>query len=322
MTGPVIIAASAVMQRALDLARRFAPTGMPILLVGPTGTGKEVMAQAIHRWSGVPGALVDIDCGSLPTGMAASVLFGHRRGSFTGAIDSMPGLLEQAHHGTLFLDELSSLPPEGQAVLLRVLETGESRRVGEQSKRHLALRLVAAIQHGPGGGAFGLREDLYQRLAGGIIHLPALSSRREDIWPLALLFATRLGRSLSLPTKALLESRAWPGNVRELRHTIERATHIGKESVLDTAAVAEAFDDRGANENNSELPSPQLPLGEECSRAELELLCQAHDGHAASMAAALGVSRATLYRRLARVGLRLRYGIGRNQEILMRNLGI
>lgn len=304
---PVIVAESAAMQRAVHMARRLAPSRIPVLLVGATGTGKEVLAQAIHRWSGRRGPLVDVDCGALPPGMAVAELFGHRRGAFTGALDSTPGLVEQAQHGTLFLDELSSLTLEGQAALIRTLETGEVRRMGDRGKVRVDLRLVAAVQDSVDALRVEgrLREDLYQRLAGAIIHLPTLQARWEDLLPLARHLAAQEGRSICDAVVGLLERHSWPGNVRELRHVIMRAASLTDSRTLGADVVAEALD---VNQVTGRHPStrpvrPGSGVSEEI-QALIEL-CRVHAGKPKPIAVALGLSRATLYRKLRRLGLRL-----------------
>lgn len=297
-----IIAVSPSMRRAVELARTYAATPLPVLLVGPTGTGKEVLAQAIHRWSGRPGALVDVDCGALPAGTIVNELFGHRRGAYTGAVDSEPGLLEQAHGGTLFLDELGSLPPAGQAVLLRALETGEVRRIGEAAKRRVSVRLLAAMQQLPGAGPDPMiRADLLQRLGGGIIRLLPLCQRPEELMPLAQRFAAEQGRCLRAEVRAVLLAYCWPGNVRELRHVIARALALQAVGAVGAAAVAEAVD-AGVGLDDLTSSTADGAAGE---RARLVHLCGVHGGRIEPIAAALGVSRATAYRRLRHHGIRL-----------------
>ncbi len=302
--GPTIVAVSAGMKRAVELARRFAATDVPVLLIGETGTGKEVLAQAIHRWSGRAGDLVDVDCGALPPGMVVAELFGHRKGAYTTAVDSVPGLVERAHRGTLFLDELASLPPEGQGALLRVLETGDVRRVGDHAKVRVSVRLVAAMQESRGHvvGHHQLRPELYHRLAGTVITIPPLRHRPEDLFPLARWLANGHQRGLAPSATRLLELHRWPGNVRELRHVIARAVSLTEARELDGEAVAEALDLGGAPlARRPERPQPVL------IRERSILLARYRDceGDTDLMAAVLGVSRATLYRRIQRAGLRI-----------------
>jgi DNA-binding NtrC family response regulator len=298
----VIVAESVSMRRAVTIARRFALTNLPVLLVGETGTGKEVIAQAIHRWSGRTGELVDVDCGALSSGMVVAELFGHRRGAYTTAVDSMPGLVEQANRGTLFLDELTSLAPEGQAALLRVLETGEVRRVGDRTKQRVDLRLVAAVQpEGEGNGLGSLRSDLFHRLAGTVIHLSALRSRPDDLFPLANHFASLHGRRVAPVAAGILEHHDWPGNVRELRNVVGRAVFLTDAPTIGSEAIAEALD-FDAHQLSASNGDSDLML----KHREMLELCRRHAGRPDAIALELGVSRATLYRRLRDAGISLR----------------
>jgi len=301
-----IVAESPGMRRAVAAARRLAPLGVPILLVGATGTGKEVLAQAIHRWSGLRGNLVDINCGALPAGMAVAELFGHRRGAFTTAIDSTRGLIEDANQGTLFLDELASLPPDGQASLLRMLETGEFRRIGEAKKTRVEVRLIATVPDTVVQLRYDgrLREDLYQRLATGIIHLPRLRDRQEDLLPLARHFALQESKLVADSIIGLLEQYSWPGNVRELRNVIVRAAALSDSRTLAAESIAEALDAgpriAGSSDQGHAIRSGH-GLPEEIR--ELADLCRVHHGKSEAIAAVLGISRSTLYRKLRRLGL-------------------
>ena len=228
---------------AVELARRFAPTELPILLIGATGTGKELLAQHIHRWSGRAGKLVDVNCAAIPQEIADSILFGHRRGAFSGAVESRVGLLEDADGGTLFLDELCSLPLSVQAKLLRVLETGEVRRVGETATRGARFRAICATQMRldarVAAGAFRL--DLLQRLGGVRIELPPLARRGGDVLLLAHVFAAAAGRRIGPDGEGVLVSHDWPGNVRELRSVVERARWLTHEAVLGALVLADAI---------------------------------------------------------------------------------
>ena len=287
-----LIGDSLLWTRAVSLAERYAPTRLPILLVGATGTGKEVLAQHIHRLSRRAGEFVDVNCAALPREMIESLLFGHCRGAFTGASDDGVGLITQAGGGTLFLDELSSLPPEGQAKLLRVLETGELRRLGDHRKQRVDFRVIGAVQAEESlvdGGL--LRSDLYHRVASVVIRLPRLRERPEDLGLLAGHFAARHGHTIAVDALPLLREHDWPGNVRELRAVIDRATVLADEHQILACHLVEALHGFG-------------PGDAEARRALLGL-CRRHDGDRDALARAVGVSRATLYRRLKAAGIRL-----------------
>lgn len=305
---PPLLGVSIAMRRVVALGRQFAPTALPILIVAPTGCGKELLTQHIHYWSGRMGELVDINCAALPEHLIESELFGHDAQAFTGARQAKPGLIEVAHSGTLFLDEISSLPLLLQPKLLRVLETGEVRRVGETAKRRVNVRVVAAAQEDLGdrmtAGAF--RRDLCQRLAGVVLVVPPLAERAEDVVPLAAHFCALHGRRLEAGTEQVLASYPWPGNVRELRQVIDRAACLSDDPVLSIAAVCEAIDagalvlrPSGADANGSDAHP-------ETDRRQLIALCDAHGYDAQRIAAALGIGRTALFERFKAVGLSLR----------------
>jgi len=237
-----LVAESEAMKCALDLVSRVAGHRTTVLITGPRGTGKEVIAQAIHRAS--PRAartFVAVNCAAIPDALMESELFGHAKGAFTGASSDRPGLFEEAEGGTLLLDEIGDLPLALQAKLLRVLQENEIRRVGEQRTRRLDVRLIAAtakdLARETAAGTF--RADLFDRLNVVHITLPPLAARREDIAPLARYFAERLSRrlaravTLSPATLSWMEQQPWPGNVRELEHALERAAVISGASVLE-----------------------------------------------------------------------------------------
>jgi transcriptional regulator, propionate catabolism operon regulatory protein len=300
---PEIVGESAAVKGALALAARFARSDLPILLVGETGTGKELFAQHIHALSGRRGRKTAVNCAALPEDMAESLLFGHRRGAFTGAMEHTAGYLETADRGTLFLDELTSLPYPIQAKLLRVLDAPRVRRLGEQRERVLDFRVIAAAQpelyeHLARGK---IRRDLYQRLSGVIIRLAPLTQRRDDLVPLARHFAAARGRVLTRGTEAVLLAYDWPGNVRELRAAVTRAMHLAPEGVIDAAALAEAIS-LGAPDG-ARAPAPARPP---TPRERLEAAGGASGWDAGRMAKALGVSRATLFRWLRAEQLSLR----------------
>lgn len=290
-----ILGESASLRRAVGLAERYAAASVPILLIGATGTGKELFARHIHWLSGRRGEFVDIDCGAIPTAMAESLLFGHQRGSFTGAASDAEGLLAHADQGTLFLDELPSLPLESQTKLLRVLDTAEYRRLGETRKRRVACGVVAAAQDDLRDRLHDgrLRLDLYQRLAVGIVHLPMLVERLDDIWLLAGRFATEAGVTLQPECRPVLEGHPWPGNIRELRACVKRASLLAAQPWVTPGDVAAAIDLLG------DVGDAPLLMGQ----VELLRVGAIHHWHPATMARALGISRATLYRRLRTAGI-------------------
>ena len=295
-----IIGRSPAILRTAALAERFAPTELPILLIGATGTGKELFAECIHEWSRRRGAFVDVNCGALPKEMVESLLFGHRRGAFTGAVDGVEGLIAAADGGTLFLDELSSLPVEAQVKLLRVLETGEVRRVGDTAKRQIRFRVVAAVQDDFDTRVLrgDFRLDLYQRVAGVVLRLPPLVERAEDLWDLCQHFAGQGGVSLAPEVRTVVERYSWPTNVRELRAAVERAGFLAGGGHVDAPAMLEAI----------ELGAPPMRAiaGEDPTdtrKVALLELMKRHRGDVAAAASELGLSRSALYRRLKGAGL-------------------
>jgi DNA-binding NtrC family response regulator len=296
---PPLVAESEVMRDVIERAGIFARAGLPILLVGATGTGKDLLAQHVHRVSQRHGPFVDVNCGALPREMVESLLFGHRRGAFTGAVSDMPGLIGRAASGTLFLDELCSLSGEAQVKLLRVLESGEVRALGETRNVAVDFGLVSAVQEEIGArlerGSF--REDLYHRVAGAVLRLPLLRERAGDVLLLAAHFASRHGRVLGQGSAPVLERYSWPGNVRELRSVIGRAAALSPGDTLDAGTLSQSL----------ELGGRSAACFNPASRkAALLAACAANNWEALRICAALGVSRATLYRRLKDEGISLR----------------
>ncbi len=303
----MIVGVSTAIRRAVALAERFAATRLPVLLAGATGTGKELFAQHIHRMSGRRGPIVDVNCGALPRDMAESLLFGHRRGAFTGAVESTVGHVERAGGGTLFLDELQTLLLETQVKLLRVLEAGEVQPLGTSAKQGVDLRIVAAVQEGIAAEveAGRFRRDLYQRVAGVVIALPSLAARPDDVMPLAEYFAGLQEQRLERGAEGVLLAYAWPGNVRELRQVIERAGRLVANGTLPPAALAEAIH-LGAPQTFPEVRAAADLRSAAAERARLLSACEAHGWNADRVARDLGVHRATLFRRLKRAGISLR----------------
>lgn len=300
--GSAVIACSPPMREAMAVAGRVAATALPVLLVGATGTGKEVLARFIHARSRRRGRLVDVNCGALPRDLADGMLFGHRRGAFTGAHETVVGLVEAADGGTLFLDELCSLPLDAQVKLLRMAETGRLRRVGDHVDRVANLRLIAAVQDEPATlvRMGRLRADLVARLAGVVIRLRPLSERRADIVPLALHGVAQLGRRLGPDAYSLLLNHHWPENVRELLLLLRRAAALSDRAELGPEDIRRAM--RLGTAASSAARNPGEPA--EAHRS-LAAICEACGWNSRRIAAALAVSRATLFRRLREAGIRL-----------------
>ncbi len=237
-----IVGESPALRAAMHLVSIVAPTDSSVLIMGETGTGKELIARAIHKLSSRrERALVKLNCAAIPLGLLESELFGHEKGAFTGAIAQKSGRFELAHKGTLFLDEVGDIPLELQAKLLRVLQEQEFERLGSNHTHKVDVRLVAAthrdlvamVKHGT------FREDLYYRLKVFPIYIPALRQRTEDIPKLVWHFTQRYARRMNkrvdeVPSETMdaLVRYRWPGNIRELQNFIERAVILSPHTVL------------------------------------------------------------------------------------------
>jgi DNA-binding NtrC family response regulator len=293
-------------RRARELIDRYAPTDLSILLVGATGTGKELLARHIHVRSGRRGRFVGVNCGVLPREMADGLLFGYERGAFSGAVKRHRGHVECADGGTLFLDELLSLSNDGQAKLLRALDTGEIQRLGEELERYVDVRVLAAVQEDVedrmAGG--GLRRDLYRRLAGVVIELPPLADRSDDVIPLARHFAAEHGQALEPGASGVLLEHLWPGNVRELRDVIARAGCLVEDGTIPPGAVREAIA-LGTPSSGAGLLAGPAGMGS-FTREGMVALCAACGWSSERVAARLGVGRTTFFRQLRLAGLTLR----------------
>ena len=308
-----VVAESAAMRDALELVARVAEHKTTVLITGGRGTGKEVIAQAIHRASPRAAApFVAVNCAAIPESLLESELFGHVRGAFTGASADKAGLFEQADGGTLLLDEIGELPLPLQAKLLRVLQESEIRRVGDQRTRHVDVRLLAATakELAAEAAAGRFREDLFDRLNVVTIQLPPLAERRADIKPLARHFATRLagrlGRAvvLSDDTLAWLEDERWPGNVRELEHAIERAAVLADHERLEPADFRK--EPLPAPRSSQEQGAGSGTLRDAVEAAERQAIAaalQAAGGNRRAAAKQLGVSLRTLFYKIDRYQL-------------------
>ncbi len=307
-----VIGASPAFEQVLRMVEKVAPTGSTVLLTGETGTGKEVIADAIHELS--PRAerrLVKVHCAAIPATLLESELFGHARGAFTGAIREKPGLFEAADGGTIFLDELGEIPQEMQVKLLRVLQTGEVQRIGETKTRRVDVRVIAAthrdLEVEVAEGRF--REDLFYRLNVIPLPIPPLRLRGDDVLLMAQRFLererTERGRTqvegFSPEALAALRAHAWPGNVRELENAVERAAALAEGPLIGRDDLPEAVRGGGA------AAGPELALPESVTLAEAERILIRHAMDAAAgnkkeAARRLGIGLATLYRKLAAEG--------------------
>lgn len=309
---PPIIGRSRTLREAVHLAQRVARSRLPVLLVAPTGSGKDLFAHHIHRWSGRSGELVDVNCAALPEMLLESELFGHAAGAFTGARRPKPGLIEVSDGKSCFLDEISSLSPALQAKLLRVIESQEVRRVGEVGKRRVDVRFLAAAQ-GDLWDRVSRREfrtDLYHRLAGVVIRIAPLRERPDDVLPLAHFFARRVGRTVEPAAAEVLLHHEWPGNARELRMVIERAACLTERGLIGSNAVAEAICLGAADAGvvggaPTALGGSGMPDGRSLrgNRGRLREIVARNNGSIARTARTLRLPRATLQRWLREVGL-------------------
>jgi transcriptional regulator with PAS, ATPase and Fis domain len=308
-----MIGRSASMQKIFDLVQSLSESDATVLLTGESGTGKELVARALHQNSLRRGSpFVAVNCGALPGELLESELFGHVRGAFTGAVRDRQGRFELASGGTLFLDEVGDLTLPLQVKLLRVLQERTFERVGESSSRHSDARIIAATNRDlvreVREGRF--RDDLYYRLRVVPIAIAPLRERREDIEPLALHLLLRVsgrqGRSLILSPDALraLLGYAWPGNARELENALEYAVAVCRgQTVHETDLPAEVRDARHSLDLVASAPAGIAHSGVSQERQRLQLTLDAHHWNRAAAAAALGISRTTLWRRMRELGL-------------------
>lgn len=290
----------------MAVARRAAGTMLPVVVVGETGVGKELVARAVHDWSGRTGRLVSTNCAALTESLAESQLFGHRQGAFTGANRNVAGLFQAAQGGTLFLDEIPELPLSVQAKLLRALESGEIWPVGAQGPTTIDVRVVCATQTPlrvlVGSGAF--RQDLYARLDGVPLRVPALRERRADIVPLFLHFLSHAAGGRVPPIAAeLLEALLgypWPMNVRELRQVAERLIALhGHEAGLLARHLPRRMLRPDATPTAPSDPSP--PADSSQGNSEIDKLIRAlerYHGNVSRACSSISMSRQRAYRLL------------------------
>jgi DNA-binding NtrC family response regulator len=292
-----------------DAIRRVAKTDASVLVVGESGTGKELVARAVHEESGRPGPLIAVNSGAVPSELLASQLFGHEKGSFTGALSRHAGFFEQAHGGTLFLDEITEMPLHLQVHLLRALESKCVRRVGGQVDIPIDVRIVSATNRLPQKAiADGrMREDLFYRLSEFPLSLPPLRDRPEDIAILAQTFLARLNqrydtrRAFAAGVIDRLRKHRWPGNVRELRNLVQRAYIMADGNQVDVDFETQRPTEPVAEDAHSITFRIGMTFDEIERRVLLKTLAY-YGNNKLKAAEALGISAKTIYNRLARYG--------------------
>ena len=310
-----LIGRAPAFREMLQVVARVGPTNASVILLGESGSGKELVARAVHEASGrAARPFVVVDCASLAPTLFESELFGHERGSFTGADAMRVGLVEAANGGTLFLDEVGDIPPAMQVKLLRLLESGTYRRVGSSELRQTDIRVISATHRDLHTmlAADTFRQDLYYRISAFPIRVPPLRERASDIALLAPALLSRLtsGRSIELGASALtrLCRYGFPGNVRELRNILERAALLCDGNVIERADIEHAIaagqpqprtPARGTKQSAEGASKHGVPTSlRDIEREVLRSRLHSHQGSRAELARALGISERSLYRRL------------------------
>jgi len=317
---PEIVSVSDAMRESMRLVERVAPADTSVLITGESGTGKELIAHAIHRLSSRrDGSFIDLNCAAIQESLLESELFGHEAGAFTNAKARKLGLWELADNGTIFLDEVTELPPQLQSKLLRAIETSSFYRVGAVRKVQVNVRIIAAtnrdVNEVVGDGRF--RADLLYRINGFQIDLKPLRERPEDIEPIARHLMKQLGGTqppeLTPEVLEALKSYAWPGNVRQLRNTLERATLLANDGRITVAelppeivapartfipvSVASSAAGAGDSGVGAQTQGGVPPL-REVERQQILAALEQTNWHRGKTAELLGISPSTLYRRL------------------------
>lgn len=299
-----ILGKSAAIKDAIHLAEKVAPTDSTVLLQGETGVGKELFAQAIHTASPrKKEPFVAVNCSSFSKELLESELFGHKKGSFTGAIFDKKGLFQEAHHGTLFLDEIGEMSHDLQAKLLRVLETQTFMKVGETKPTKVNVRIITAtnrnLKNESESGNF--RPDLFYRLSSFLITIPSLRDRRTDIADLANHFlkyySVRVVKRLKGITPEFLDAlknHDWQGNIRELKNVIERAVILSSSDHLTIDLLPEEFVNHKTDPNDMSLAT--------CEKKHIQYVLRQANGNKTKAAEALGIGLTTLYRKIEEFG--------------------
>lgn len=326
-----IISESSEMRRVFGLMEKVARTSSTVLVLGESGTGKELVARAIHRMSGRSGRLVPVNCGAIPEEILESELFGHEKGSFTGAINSRIGRFQMADGGTIFLDEIGEMSPKLQVKLLRVLQEKKVEPVGSTRSVDVDVRVVAAtnkdLREEVKAGRF--REDLFYRLQVVPVNLPALRERGSDVSLLVNYFMERVCEGLGKPTIAFtaaamerLSGYEWPGNVRELENLIERLAILAEGSVLDVTDLPDYLVGPAAHSTCSmrmaeEIPADGLDFNALVDRFETHLISMAlskTNGNKKAAAKLLHLNRTTLVEKIKKKGLERSIEIVRDDD--------
>ncbi len=302
---PQIIAHSPLTVALFQQIALIAPSETRVLITGESGTGKEVVADLIHAWSArARGPLIKINCAAIPEPLLESELFGHEKGSFTGANAMRLGRFEEADGGTIFLDEISEMSPGLQAKLLRVTQDGNFQRIGSNREIRTNARILAAsnrdLEAEVKAGRF--REDLFYRLNVVELNLPPLRERREDILPLANLFTAEFARNrarLAEATVNCLQNYPWPGNVRELRNAIERAALLSLSELILPEHLPTKL--REAAKSAAPLPPVDTQTMDEIERHAILAALKQHQSNRTETAKALGISRRALLYKLQRL---------------------
>jgi two-component system nitrogen regulation response regulator NtrX len=312
-----IVGRSFLVRALLDQVERVAPTPARVLITGENGTGKELVARALHKNSPRSGRpFVEVNCAAIPSELIESELFGHMKGSFTGAVQDRPGKFEQADTGTLFLDEVGDMSPAAQAKVLRVLQDGVVTRIGGSKPVKVDVRVVAATNKELEGEitAGRFREDLFYRLNVVPLRVPALRDRREDVPLLIRHFLALLAKQDGLPAKGIeddamrrLQELDWPGNVRELRNTVERLLILASGPRITTVDVDRLVGRRAGGEGGLGAVADAGTFEEfkhAAERAFLLAKLRQHDWNVSETARALEMPRSNVYKKIERYGLK------------------
>jgi len=310
-----VLHSAPAMQRVMETVASVADTDANVLIVGESGTGKELIANALHdRSRRRDGPWVKINCAALPKDLIESELFGHTKGSFTGATAEKTGLLEEAHRGSLLLDEITEMPIELQAKLLRVLEERAVRRLGGTRAVPIDFRLISSTNRSPEQAVKdgGLRQDLYFRINTVTIVVPPLRERRDDIPLLVRAFLERYRAKHDRPVQAIepeayrrMLAYGWPGNVRELQHAIEHGVLVARSNQITLSDLPEPLQRGGADAPAAAIAPASVPSGslEEIERASILKALESTRWNKQAAAGLLGLRRPTLYSKMRKHGI-------------------